>query len=330
MREEQPGLFAIIVVGVLAAGTLAGFAAGRMGRPEPEAPARPSPVPSSPASASPRTGTPPLLTAPATPSATPSPPLAAGRVESHTAVDIMQVSSVLQRRDPVPVGVAAVMGSFSGGNADECALLSNRGPALVTRGGQYADRTTFTIGSITDLCLLGFRRGPAVVTITGPDGSVQRHTQCVGCDSYGEAYVTWSLAPGDPIGTHTLAVVQGPVRWKGKVKVRWATERFVRVLGGRGEGLDALPRGVAVPIALGGFRPRERVSIHLYRGDVDEVGFLHGPYITTLRVRMDKHGQLLLRLPTQRSDAATCYFTVTNPPVPEPVSPNFDDAFCLE
>jgi hypothetical protein len=72
-----------------------------------------------------------------------------------------------------------------------------------------------------------------------------------------------------------------------------------------------VPAGTVVKIGLAGFRPGQTVKLRIHHASYDQ--FARARYVTSLSVRMDREGQALRTLQTNRGDPAGCYSVRSDP-----------------
>jgi predicted small lipoprotein YifL len=227
------------------------------------------------------------------------------------------------RRDAPPVGIAEQLSYFATGDTT-CPLAPDYSgkPAI-----WFADDNHVEVGErFFDLCLLRFDPDrPIVMLVRRPDG--REVLQRVPPEPYEPTrhpiphdtpvrYWSWDTFPGDPLGRYTVIASQGTTEAKASFQLHRASTPKLRVIPSDSSVASGKPGGITlaefsrpyssvapgkpVRIALAGFRPRERVRVHMYE---DEGTNSSGPsYLTSITVQVDDEGEAIHEIASDVGD----------------------------
>jgi hypothetical protein len=212
--------------------------------------------------------------------------------------------SRLRRRDAPPRDVSVQLSNFGGG--------ASGGPPdcdfdlVGTQQKPVGSPCTAWFLSDVDL---NFRsspadRSPIQAQVTGPDGASKREVIQPGSDGVGRW--VWSTAPGDSVGTYTVAATQGTRRVAGSFEVKPTPAPAIHVRSRRDS------PGTTVEILLAGYPPRQTVRLRLYRLIRGLSTFWY--FADLPDVPVDDRGQATSTLTIQPGDPEGAYAVLTEPP----------------
>ena len=223
----------------------------------------------------------------------------------------------LRRRRRLPAGVRGQLRGLVGvGDPPQC-MSTGPAPAPTLTTWSYASSLEVRHGGRVApaerlfVCAYGFaskRSSPAIVVrFERPDGRVViRRWRSL--KPFDWAMGDWIALPSHPLGTYTVTATQGQ---------RSASTNFMIVPPDRPRLFVLDPQGSFTPhqilgrplsIVLAGVKARSRVWLDFYRTDgLDVPEIPRFDYLTSIRVRVDRHGVLRYRLRTARTDRQAIY-----------------------
>ncbi|MFN2505696.1 MAG: hypothetical protein ABR540_15930 [Acidimicrobiales bacterium] len=216
------------------------------------------------------------------------------------------LSGVLSRRDVVPSDAEATYSYFAGGDApcqEPDDPRSIRVPATI----YVPDRVAFCFGTT-------FLQRDTTVTFQPPSGAAQTET-------LRGLWVYRDFLPGDPLGEYRITAQAGS-------DTATATFRLVRpqqpwlVVFEPHVG----PPGTTFRAAFSGFRPAEKVRIHVCRRTPYQGGrvSLTCDYLTTLAIDADGNGESVFSIQTMATDPVGEYCLIS-PTIAQQLPPDLDD-----
>jgi hypothetical protein len=249
--------------------------------------------------------------------------------------------SPLQRSTPRPAGLAAQFDLGLGGADTDCRALAPPSADPTISGLERPG-----LGLLYPVCFYNFSdQAPVQVAITNPLGSVE-HRQTSRDPESGTPVLWWGSEPGDPLGHHEIAAVQGSRTAHGSFRLEQQRLRTLRVVQ-NSIVTDWVQVGATVTVVLAGFQPHGRIQLHTYHlplrqvsGEYPGIGTLEHPavanYRSSMGLTMNDRGELIYRIPTTSRDPKGCYAFRTTPSL-QSVPGAFDyasfvgpiDRFCL-